>query len=101
MTTYRPTESSVSESEKEILTWLAIFAVTLGVPVLLWTKATVWLVHNHVLVSAQARPLWHLPGAAGAGLDLPRLAVLIGLGVGLAAIVLTRARRNREADQEL
>ena len=41
-----------------------------------WAQAVSWLLEHQVLVAADERPLLTVPGGAGAGLDLPRLALL-------------------------
>ena len=47
-----------------------------------WTKTVAWLLAHQVLVTVGAHPLLIVPQTAGAGLDLPRLAL------GTAAVLL-------------
>ena len=46
-------------------------ALVAGLPVLA-ARATEWLVAHQVLVAASSSPIWALPGADGAGLDVRR-----------------------------
>ena len=59
----------------------------------LWLAGTEWLVEHHILVPRAADPIIEVPGAAGAGLDLPRVAVAAGILLALLAIALSSARR--------
>lgn len=72
------------------LALLGIVAASAGA---FWLKGTTWLVEHHVLVSAPSGPLVQIPGAAGAGLDVPRLAILAALLVATLVTAVSSARR--------
>ena len=79
---------------------LALGAV-LGSAAVLWLKGVEWLIEHKILIAASADPLLVLPASAGAGLDLPRIAiaggVLLGavvLGVSAALRAISRRRRR-------
>ena len=59
-----------------------------------WGKVVTWLLAHQVLVAAPAHPLLAVPHAGGAGLDLPRLALLAAV-VLLLLICLAGAVRRR------
>ena len=46
-----------------------------------------------MLVPAEAQPVIQIPGAAGAGLDLPRLAIASAVAVAVLAVALSSAWR--------
>ena len=89
--------SSVSESERVVLTFVGLVAVAAGLPLIAWRTAQQWLLEQQILVAPAAGPVLTLPGGQ-AGLDWPRL--LIGGGLLLAVIaglvVDVRRRRNQQ-----
>lgn len=67
----------------------------------LWLKGATWLVEHHILVPGAAGPILTIPGTAGAGLDLPRLAiaaavVLAGIAVLVSSLCRIVRRRRYE-----
>jgi hypothetical protein len=73
------------------IVWAVIAAALFGVPTLIigsvttgWANATDWMLEHHVVVPETAHPVVALPGADGAGLDWPRIALAAG-----ALLVLT------------
>lgn len=94
-----------AKDDDEVVTFLAL--VVAGIAVLgsagaLWLTGTNWLVSHQVLVTATAAPALAVPYAAGAGLDWPRLQILVGTVLGIAAFagsamrtaVVSRRRRS-------
>lgn len=87
-------------SNDELITWilLGVGAVALignWGSVIRWAAG--WLVANDVLVTDSV--LVHVPGAGGAGLDAPRLAMAIGLLLALVAAAFARARLRHRPDE--
>ncbi|HYJ68003.1 MAG TPA: hypothetical protein VEX15_10125 [Nocardioidaceae bacterium] len=73
------------------IVWAVIAAALFGIPTLIigsvttgWADATDWMLEHHVVVPATAHPIVALPGAEGAGIDWPRIAIAAG-----ALLVLT------------
>jgi hypothetical protein len=61
-----------------------------------WTRIVAWLVDHGLLAAAAAHPLVPLPGTGGAGLDVPRLAVLAAaVFVWVLLVADSRDRRRR------
>ncbi|TFF04393.1 hypothetical protein [Cellulosimicrobium funkei] len=56
----------------------------------IWAAAGQWLIEHHLIVTTSV--VLTLPGAEGAGLDLPRLALVGAIVLGLLAWAATRAR---------
>lgn len=87
-------------SNDELITWIL---VAVGVVAFIGNWGSVirwaagWLVANGVLVTDSV--LVHVPGAAGAGLDAPRLAIAIGLLLALVAAAFARARLRHHPDE--
>ncbi len=44
-----------------------------------WSQGASWLVKHQVLVAAKTNPLLEIPGMHGAGLDLARLMIVVGV----------------------
>lgn len=87
-------------SNDELITWilLGVGAVALignWGSVIRWAAG--WLVANDVLVTDSV--LVHVPGAGGAGVDAPRLAMAIGLLLALVAAAFARARLRHRPDE--
>lgn len=65
-----------------------------------WHAVVAWLTTHGVLVPAQRRPLIGVPGTAGAGLDLARLALVAAVLLLLVAVAISAVhrwiRRRRE-----
>ncbi len=77
-----------------------LLTVLVGSAGVFWLKGAIWLVEHRILVPASAHPLLALPRAAGAGLDLPRVAIAAGSVVAViawAASAVRRAWSTREA----
>ena len=72
------------------LALLVIVAASAGT---FWLKGATWLVEHQVLVAAKADPLLQIPGAAGAGLDVPRLAILAAVILAVVVTAVSSARR--------
>ncbi len=72
---------------------LAVITVVLGSVGILWLKGATWLVEHQVLAAAAAHPVLSLPGADGAGLDLPRAAIAAGFILAGIACALSAASR--------
>ncbi len=89
--------SGVANSPDEEVILVVVGALALSALVgsvgLVWVVGVGWLVEHHVLVPADAHPLLAVPGAAGAGLDLPRVAILLALLLAVGAITVSSARR--------
>lgn len=80
---------------------LAALTVALGSAGVLWLKGSTWLVAHQVLVPAAAHPVLTVPGAGGAGLDLPRVAVAAAVVVALVACALSAAWQAWRAGEDL
>ena len=78
-----------------ILTFVGIFAflALLGSAGLAWSMGVDWLVEHQVLVSAEQDPVLMVPGGEGAGLDVPRMALLGGVLFAVLAIAVSSAVR--------
>lgn len=80
-----PAASGRNTDDDLLVLWI-LGAVGLGsagtMAVAGWTKTVAWLLAHQVIVAAGAHPLLTVPHTAGAGLDLPRLAL------GTAAVLL-------------
>ena len=72
---------------------LAAVAIVVGSAGALWLQGSVWLVEHKVLVARAAQPLIEVPGTAGAGLDLPRIAIALSLVLAALAGAVSAARR--------
>ena len=72
------------------LALLGIVAASAGA---FWLKGAIWLVEHQVLVAAKSDPLVQIPGAAGAGLDVSRLAILAAILVATLVTAVSSARR--------
>lgn len=63
-----------------------------------WSKTVGWLLAHQLLVTGSAHPLLVVPQAAGAGLDVPRLALLAAavllLIVGAVGVVRRRLQHG-------
>lgn len=76
-----------NDDEEVFLVNLGVLALStlLGSAGLLWLKGAAWLVERQILVGAGASPLLTVPGAGGAGLDVPRVAIVAA--VALVAVM--------------
>ncbi|GAA5000257.1 hypothetical protein [Actinopolymorpha pittospori] len=72
---------------------LAALGVLVGSAGVLWLKGTTWLVEHGVLAPASAPPLLEIPGADGAGLDRPRIAIATAALLAVVAVAVSWARR--------
>ncbi len=68
------------------------FMALLGSASLIWFKGGQWLIEHQLLVASTETPLIALPGLAGAGLDLPRLMVILGAIIAALAVGGSAAR---------
>ena len=77
--------SRTSEDEMFLLFILGLFALAAAAgSVGYWGgQAVAWLLEHRALVPARAHPLVVLPSSGGAGLDLPRLSLLLAAVIGL------------------
>ena len=82
---------------------IAAVAVLLGSAGALWLQGANWLVEHQVLVPHAAAPLLEIPATAGAGLDLPRIAIVTGVLLAAIAAGVSAAHRalNRRRHEEL
>jgi hypothetical protein len=89
----------VPDDDLFILVFIGMFAVAavLGSAALYWHRFTAWLTRHGWLVSARQHPLLGVPGARGSGLDLARLAILLGVLVILFAFSVRGVRRRLAA----
>lgn len=90
-----PVKGQVSADEQLIFMLLAALAAPtlLGLVVVFWRRIVAWAVRAGVLTPARSHPLIELPSAGGAGLDVPRLAIVAAVVVGLAVLSGSFARR--------
>lgn len=65
-----------------------------------WAQGGDWLVKHQVLVAAKAHPLLAIPGMGGAGFDVGRLMMAVGLVALLLAISVAAVRRSVIARRE-
>ena len=92
------------KAEEELITVLVLVcagAAALSSAGLLWAKGGVWAVRHKLVVGRVDDPLLVLPGLHGAGLDWPRIALLLALLLMAAALTAgaIRERRKRALDQ--
>ena len=94
-TPYRGNGLADTPEEEILLVHIALGAVgiAVGSAGVIWWKGSVWLVEHHIFVAGSADPLLEIPGTAGAGLDVARIAILLGIVVALLAIAVSAARR--------
>jgi len=95
--TRRPGNGVADTPEEElVLIHIVMGAVTivLGSAGALWLTGAAWLVEHQVLVARAAQPLVEVPGAAGAGLDLPRIAIAAALLLAALAGAVSYVRRS-------
>ncbi len=86
-----------------LTTGVGFLGAIVGSAALVWNQIVAWLLAQRLLVSADADPLWELPAAGGAGLDLMRLAIVAGVALIVITAVFTSAarvvtRRRRAGD---
>lgn len=85
-------------SDDDLFTLLIIGVLGLGavggVLAATWGRALVWLLEHQVVVAASQHPMLVLPRSAGAGVDLPRLALALAAALLLAAAVVGAVRRR-------
>ena len=88
-------KGQVNTDEQLILMVLAALAAPtlLGLVVVFWRRIVTWAVRSGALAPARSHPLIELPSAGGAGLDVPRLAIVAAVVVGLAVLSGSFARR--------
>lgn len=100
---------AVSESQDDTFTLAmitysslgAILTVAGGIALKTWTQAVSWMIQHQVLVPAIEHPAVALPFSRGAGLDTPRLVLLLAVVLTLLAALVDaghrlRARRRRQ-----
>ena len=80
------------------LALLGIVAASAGA---FWLTGVTWLVERQVLVTAKAEPLVQIPGSGGAGLDIPRLAIIAAVLVATLVSAVSSARRAISRREEL
>lgn len=85
MSNPNPAASSPDDEFVLFIVGCVAAAALVGSAGLVWLKGVGWLVEHQVLVPASQHPLLALPSAAGAGLDLSRLAVLCAVVIALIA----------------
>ena len=96
-----PTAGRTSDDDLFVLTIMGCFAlggVAAAAPVW-WGRAITWLLAHQVLVPRAERPLLTLPGSGGAGLDVPRLAILTAALLLCLAAAVGVLRRHLRAGQ--
>ena len=83
-----------------LLTAAAVLAVSGAALVATgWAEVVRWLVKHAILLSAARHPWLRLPAAHGAGLDLPRLAILGAAVLAVAAGLTAAIRAHMQGDQ--
>lgn len=87
---------SVSDDELVILLVVGVlgFSAAVAGAVTWWTTALRWLLEHQVVVAADQHPLVTLPYSAGAGLDIPRVALAAAAGLLLIAVSVGGVRRR-------
>lgn len=92
--------------EEELTVLMALMGasgVIVGALAVFWDKVVAWLLEHEVLIAASANPLVAIPGTEGAGLDLMRVIVGVGIVLALVAVlgsILGRAVRRRRHARE-
>ncbi len=92
----RPRPASSTSPDDEFILFIVgcvVLVIVLGSAGAFWAAGVSWLVEHHVLVSASAHPIVRIPGGSAAGLDGPRVAILVGALVALLAWGVSEARR--------
>lgn len=93
--------SSVSDDDSF---FLLMFATTWGLPAVIayFTRDRLfgWLLEHQLLLPAAVDPTVAVPGADGAGLDVARLALALGLLAGLLVASGSSLRRRRGGHDE-
>lgn len=89
------TAPSTSPDDEFVLFIVACVALVtvLGSAGFFWATGVGWLVEHHVLVPAGQHPLLRIPAGAGAGLDGPRVAIVIGAVLAVLAWAVSAVRR--------
>lgn len=95
--TNKPHRNTLADSPGEevllIFVALGVAGSVLASAGAVWLQGSAWLVEHRVLVPAEAQPVIQIPGAAGAGLDLPRVAIASAVAVAVLAVALSSAWR--------
>jgi len=94
-TPYRGNGLADTPEEEVLLIHIALgmVGVALASAAALWLTGSAWLVEHQVLVPAKAAPVVQIPGAAGAGLDLSRIAIAAAIVLAVLVIAVSSARR--------
>lgn len=105
-TSHRGGNGLADTPEEEVLlihVAIAVIGMAVGSAGVLWLKGATWLVKHQVLVGASADPLVQIPGAGGAGLDVPRLAITAAIVLATLVVAASSARhaiaRRREVQE--
>jgi hypothetical protein len=87
-------------TEVEELFLLAMGGGGVALVVKFWPHIVTWLIAHRVLLPRRMDPTAVLPGTGGAGLDMPRLALVAAALLIAAAVTSTvfRARRAHETE---
>jgi hypothetical protein len=94
---------TTTPQEEMLLVHLGLLGVlaVLGAAGALWLKGATWLVEHQVLVPSAHHPMVEIPGTGSAGLDLPRLAIVVAAllaGLAIAFSAAYRAIRRRRLE---
>lgn len=96
--TTRQGGNGLADTPEEELLVIIIAVVACGALLgsvgVLWLKGVTWLVEHHILIAATSHPAVAIPGAEGAGLDGPRIAIAVALLVATLAGSISAGRRR-------
>lgn len=89
-----------SVSDEGLLAVIGFVVVCVGsgsvAAMAMWDRVVGWLMDLHLVVAAADGPVVVLPKSAGAGLDVPRLAVIAAAVIAVIVCVVSSVRRRRE-----
>ena len=94
--------SGSNDGEPIVLAFLGVLIAptVVGALALYWNQAVDWALTKGLLVPASSHPLLGIPATA-AGLDLPRVALVIAVGGVLLLVLALRVKRAWRDRQEI
>lgn len=89
----RPAPSTSPDDEFVLFIVACVALVTiLGSAGFFWATGIGWLVEHQVLVPAGEHPLLRIPAGSGAGLDGPRVTIVVGFALAVLAWAVSAVR---------
>jgi len=87
-------------AEEDLIAVITVALTAIGsvavVAATMWERVVSWLLQQHVVVADVGDPIVTLPASGGAGLDVPRLALLAAALVAATAVGVAGWRRRKD-----